>query len=127
MVCRVERTHAVFPLDPFTKTMRKIDGGNVVKVSWKAPTDPSVTKWIADAPLRLGTGLRPPMWSDAGPWGDVKVPLAPIFFVVTFPCKLTPFVVPFARAYTACRGRFGSCHGGLFCYANPSEPILFHG
>ena len=75
IVCRVERTHAEFPPDPFTKTVRKDDGGNVVKVSWEAPRDPRVTKRIAGTPLRLGTGLRPQIWSDAGPRGDVELSL----------------------------------------------------
>ena len=75
-------------------------------MSWKVPKDPGVTKRIAGTPLRLVVGLRPltpllpPVWSDAGPRDHVQLSLAPIFSVVTFPCELTPFVVPFAWAYT---------------------------
>ena len=108
IVCRVERTHAEYPPDPYAKSVKKDESGNIVKIIWKPPKDPGVLKEIAGTPLRLAVGLRPltpilpPKWSDdSGPQNDETLVLPPTFTVVTFPSDLTPFLVPFSWAYDA--------------------------
>jgi hypothetical protein len=93
VLCRVDRSYAEFPPDPFTKVLRKKGGSNEdAQVTWKAPKD-LAAKEITGTPLRLSLVLRPltplvpPGVDDVNP-----PPLPPIFSVVTFPSKLKPFM-----------------------------------
>src|SRR6476660_3723561 len=59
ILCRVERSYAEFPPDPFTKVMRKSGSSDNAQVVWKAPKDPAVFRQANSAPLRLALILKP--------------------------------------------------------------------
>jgi len=102
ILCRVERTYAEFPPDPFTKTTKKIDDGTNVKVVWKAPKDPTALP-KKGTPLRLAVELRPlaSVLPPQGPSNGEQLPLPPAFSVATFPSReAKPFLIPFSWAYS---------------------------
>lgn len=106
LVCRVERTHAEFPPDPFTKVVTKDKGSEEVRVYWKGPKEGSDLKKGQKSRLRLAVMLRPltpvlpPSWNSTDPSAVDLISLPPLFSVVTFPSDLDPFLVPFAWAYS---------------------------
>ncbi|GKY91187.1 hypothetical protein MPSEU_000091400 [Mayamaea pseudoterrestris] len=103
ILCRVERSYAEFPPDPFTKVVKKAGSNDNSQNVWKAPKDPGELKAANGAPLRLALILKPltsvaPPTLDTGE-GYASLPLPPIFSVVTFPSKVKPFIIPFSYAY----------------------------
>jgi hypothetical protein len=88
ILCRVEKSYAEFPPDPFTK-IKKNGSNDETKVTWKAPKDPAVLKEIQGTQMRLALILRPltPLVPPVLNGGRVytSLPLPPIFNVVTFP------------------------------------------
>jgi hypothetical protein len=106
LVCRVERTHAEFPPDPFTKVVKKEQGSEDVRIYWKSPKNNTDLRKGRKPRLRLAVTLRPltsllpPVWGEAGPSCDDVLSLPPLFSVVTSPSDLQPFLIPFAWAYS---------------------------
>lgn len=102
LLCRVERTHAEFPPDPFCKVIKKDDKNVGAKVYFRKPKGFTGT---VRASMRLAVSLRPlapllPSVLGKSNTGTSSLSVPPSFTVITFPCKLEPFLVPFAWAYT---------------------------
>lgn len=106
IICRVEKTHVEFPPDPYaeSKIITKDDQSGGVQVTWALPKDTQKKKQ-SNPPLCLAVMLRPltpvlPSRSGAAEAAsDQQLTLAPNFYVVTFPCKASPFILPFSWAY----------------------------
>jgi hypothetical protein len=106
IVCRVEKTHVEFPPDPYaeSKTITRNDQSGGVQVTFELPKD-SQKKKQANPPLCLAVMLRPltpvlpPILGAAEARADQELALAPNFYVVTFPSKVSPFILPFSLAY----------------------------
>jgi hypothetical protein len=94
ILCRVERSYAEFPPDPFTKVTRKSGSSDNAQIIWKAPKDPVVLKQANGAPLRLALILKPLTSVVPPPVEDshTSLPLPPTFSLVTFPSSLKPFM-----------------------------------
>ena len=106
LLCRVERTHAEFPPDPFCKIVKKDEKSDGATVYFKRPKGYAGNTSNDTAQMRLAVSLRPltpllpPGCNVAGGSEQPLLDLPPSFTVVTFPCKLEPFLVPFAWAYS---------------------------
>ena len=101
IICRVEKTQANFPPDPYKDLKTMVDG----KVVWKVPTGMTKSKVEKTAPMRLAVTLRPltsvmpPKWTESGPIDDNPLVPPPPFTAVTFPSSLEPYLVPLSWAY----------------------------
>mmetsp|Transcript_4031 Transcript_4031/g.9322 ORF Transcript_4031/g.9322 Transcript_4031/m.9322 type:complete len:2885 (+) Transcript_4031:789-9443(+) len=100
LVCRVERTYAEFPPDPYAHYRTVDKDGNVV---WKHPKNLKPKK--KKTGMRLAvllkplTPLLPPTFDEEkGLMDDKKCALPPKFYVSTAPMK-KPFVVPFVWTF----------------------------
>lgn len=102
LICRVERTHAEFPPDPWIKVVKKDENTGEAKVHFKKPKKSSDSDDPSGQRLRLAVALRPltplvaPCCDDSATGGSE---LAPLFACVTFPCEQEPFIIPFSWAY----------------------------
>ena len=94
ILCRVEKSYAEFPPDPFTKVIKKAGSGDDAQVVWKPPKDPAILKQATGAPLRLALILRPlsPVVPPAADQVSMSLALPPTFSVVTFPAAQKPFM-----------------------------------
>ena len=108
LVCRVERSHAEFPPDPYSGHKMVDSEGGGVKLTWTLPAAASGTtkKKKSKAFIRMALTLRPltpvmpPVWNEFGLSDEVSLDLPPTFTVVTCPSSNSePFLVPFAWAY----------------------------
>ena len=105
IICRVERTHAEFPPDPYSALKQIEKDGGEVKVTWSLPAAGGAKKLKNKTHMRLAVVLRPltpvvpPAWTDNGPLEDDSLDLPPNFTVVTAPASTAPFLVPFAWGY----------------------------
>ncbi|KAL3940731.1 MAG: hypothetical protein SGBAC_004782 [Bacillariaceae sp.] len=102
LVCRVERTHAEFPPDPYAHHRTMDSDGNVV---WKHPKNLKPKK--KKTGMRLAvllkplTPLVPPSFDkEKGLIDEKKCALPPKFYVSTAPMK-KPFVVPFVWTFAS--------------------------
>ena len=107
IICRVEKTHAEFPPDPYSESKIVTKDGETggVQVTWavqkgdqtKKRTNPSLCLAVMLRPL---TPVLPPHHgADNNTAEGEQLNLPPNFYVVTFPSKVSPFLVPFAWAY----------------------------
>ena len=94
ILCRVEKSYAEFPPDPFTKVIKKNGSSDDAQVVWKPPKDPALLKQATGAPLRLALILRPltPLVPPDADQASVSFALPPTFSVVTFPATQKPFM-----------------------------------
>jgi hypothetical protein len=107
IICRVERTVAEFPPDPYANQKQIDKEGGEVKVSWGLPAmaagggkkTKNKTHMRLAVLLRPLTPVLPPAWTADGPLEDDSLDLPPNFTVVTAPAKAAPFLVPFAWGY----------------------------
>jgi PHD-finger/Bromodomain len=103
IICRVEQTHAEFPPDPFCKVVRTDQNNDSTTVYFKKP---KAFQGTCKTNVRLAVTLRPltpllaPSFQELESLEAAPQKLPPTFTVVTFPCELEPFVVPFAWCYT---------------------------
>lgn len=104
ILCRVEKTHAEFPPDPLSDAkVVTNDKTGAVQVTWK-PKKGGPKKHQESPPLRLAVMLRPltpalPPQQSSGDSASTELALPPNFYVVTFPSKASPFLIPFSLAY----------------------------
>lgn len=105
LLCRVEQAHAEFPPDPFCKVVKKDVNHDGTKIFFKKPKGFVSVKGLGKVHLRLAVTLKPltpvvaPHWCAAGPAEHSSLELPPTFTVVTFPCEVESFMVPFAWGY----------------------------
>lgn len=100
IVCRVERTHAEFPSDPWSKVVKQGDEttSSTQQIFFKKPRNGG--KQSRKQHLRLALDLRPLTQVVANGNSGEKLSVPPLFSVATSPSKSTePFIVPFCWAY----------------------------
>ena len=114
IICRVERTHAEFPPDPYSALKQIEKEGGEVKVTWSLPAAGGAKKIKNKTHMRLAVLLRPltpvvpPAWTDNDPVENDSLELAPNCTVVTAPASG--------------RARFGSLCMGIWLAAFPLLP-----
>lgn len=97
LICRVERTQAEFPPDPFCKVIdRETVDGPVISFKSKNHSNASLN---SSTQVRLAVTLKPLTPLTVTDNASLST-LPPSFTAVTFPCHLEPFIVPFAWGYT---------------------------
>jgi anti-sigma28 factor (negative regulator of flagellin synthesis) len=108
IICRVERTHAEFPPDPYSALKQIEKEGGEVKVTWTLPTMAATgggkkiknkTHMRLAVVLRALTPVVPPAWTGDVPVEEDSLGLPPNFTVVTAPASAAPFLIPFAWGY----------------------------
>ena len=103
IICRVERTHAEFPPDPYSKVVESGSQNDGTILYFKKPK--KFVKGEGKVPMRLSVTLRPltpvmaPLITEGKSPQSVEVSVPPYFSVITFPCELEPFLVPFTWGY----------------------------
>ena len=124
IVCRVERTHAEFPKDPFANQKNVVksneNGDAAVRLEWGLPAsaksgdnDSSSNKKVSASKskrkvrmrlavlLRPLTPLLPPVFEGNGTSIVEELAVPPLFSVITFPSRAEPFLIPFSWGYRA--------------------------
>jgi Bromodomain len=103
LICTVEQTFPEFPPDPYSKIV-KTDGKNdSTMLYFKKPK--LFVRDTQKAKIRLAVTLRPltplmaPTLLEIRSREASPLPPPPTFTVVTFPCELEPFIIPFAWGY----------------------------
>ena len=104
IICRVERTHAEFPPDPYSKVVESDKKSDGTILRFKKPK--KFVKSEGKVSMRLAITLRPlshvmaPLSIDGcAATQNIALSVPPVFSVVSFPCELEPFLVPFIWGY----------------------------
>ena len=103
IICRVERTHAEFPPDPYSKVVESNSKSDGTILHFKKPK--KFAKIDGKVSMRLAVTLRPlshvmvQSIKNGFTSQNLGISVPPLFAVITFPCELEPFLVPFVWGY----------------------------
>jgi hypothetical protein len=104
LICKVTRTHAEFPPDPYSKVIESDNGNNGTVVSFKKPkkfvTGKGTTYMRLAVTLCPLTYLIAPSMENKRGFELIGLFRPPTFTVLTFPSELDPFIIPFVWGYT---------------------------